>query len=341
MQFFRCQTIDGESYMMVDYGLKCYDSSWYAFLALVVLVLVFLAVGAPAVMTWVLFKKRHIIWADAKKAKEDKNKEEKQSVQEGTIDETKRDNESPAQAGKDPAWEYTDGQGLQWRRCWETQRAKYYYFVKNDTSRTQWTDPSVPASQPTPTSETPPEPGSEKKKKKKPPADPLTILYKPYKPERYYYEAVKMIFKLALWCALVIFEEGSEMQLGSALIINTIQLVVHIYLLPLEGTLSTPAWQINSLETGSLVLICFIAFGGFATNYLEISLQAFPEREAQIKGSIGSLDITMQVLAFLQFGSMIYLLARDHWKKRKQHIETFRRMRSRVSSTASRIRFYV
>ena len=147
-----------------------------------------------------------------------------------------------------------------------------------------------------------------------------------------------MIFKLALWCALVAFEEGSEMQLGSALLINTIQLVVHVYLLPLEGSPSTPAWQINSLETGSLVLICFIAFGGFATNYLEVSLQAFPEREAQIKGSIGSLDIAMQVLAFLQFGSMIYLLARDHWKKRKQHVETFRRMRSCVSSTASRMR---
>jgi hypothetical protein len=97
----------------------------------------------------------------------------------------------------------------------------------------------------------------EKQKEKRPPADPLTILYKPYRPEVYYYEPIKMGFKLALWCALVAFDEGSEMQLGMALIINTVQLVVHIYLLPLRGSVSTPAWQINMLETGSLVVICF------------------------------------------------------------------------------------
>ena len=197
MQFFRCRNIEGVDYMMVDYGLECYDDAWYGMMVLVVIVLVFLAIGAPVIMVWVLYKKRDQIKAEAK-AEDEKN--------------------------------------------------------AADAARALLSDDEVEDGE---------EEGDEKKQKEKgPPADPLTILYKPYRPEVYYYEPIKMGFKLALWCALVAFDEGSEMQLGMALIINTVQLVVHIYLLPLRGSASTPAWQINMLETGSLVVICFRTYIG-------------------------------------------------------------------------------
>ena len=61
MQFFRCRSIDGVDYMMADYSLRCYDGPWNGMLVLIVLVLLFLAIGSPALMFWLLYKKRHKI----------------------------------------------------------------------------------------------------------------------------------------------------------------------------------------------------------------------------------------------------------------------------------------
>ena len=211
MQFFRCRNIDKSEeprvyYMMVDYGLKCYDGEYYGMMVLVVLVLVFLAIGAPVIMAWVLYKKRDKIKAEAKA-------EEEENVAAAARALLPDDNDDDDDDDDD--------------------------VVEDGGGEEKTTD------------------GDKNEKEKAPPADPLTILYKMYRPEVYYYEAIKMGFKLALWCALVLFDEGSEMQLGMALIINTVQLVVHIYLLPLRGSASTPAWQINMLESGSLIVICF------------------------------------------------------------------------------------
>ena len=187
MQFFRCHDIDGVEYMMADYRLKCYDTAWYGMLVLVALVLLFLALGSPLLMGWVLYQKRDQIKAEAKA-------------------------DAEAEAAKAALALLPAEDGVERIRC------------------------------------------------PQPPMDPMSVLYKLYRPEVYYYEPIKMLFKISLWCALVLFDEGSEMQLGLALIINTVQLAVHIYLLPLRGTASTPAWQINMLESGSLVVICFSTF---------------------------------------------------------------------------------
>jgi hypothetical protein len=63
---FRCLRVDGSdgqggtsttSYLMVDYSLKCYDSQWYAMLALVLAVLVLFSVGLPVASAIVLWQK--------------------------------------------------------------------------------------------------------------------------------------------------------------------------------------------------------------------------------------------------------------------------------------------
>ena len=40
MEFFRCREVEGEQYLMADYSVECYNSKWFAFLPLVVGVLV-------------------------------------------------------------------------------------------------------------------------------------------------------------------------------------------------------------------------------------------------------------------------------------------------------------
>ena len=60
-----------------------------------------------------------------------------------------------------------------------------------------------------------------------------------------------MTFKLGLWSALVFFEHGSEMQLANALIINVLQLCIHLVVLPMGGADGT---LLNLMQAATLVL---------------------------------------------------------------------------------------
>ena len=80
---------------------------------------------------------------------------------------------------------------------------------------------------------------------------PLDILYAIYQPHAWYYEAVHMCFKLALWGALVFFEHGSEMQLATALVVNVLQLCIHLVILPMGGE---DAKLLNQMQAATLVL---------------------------------------------------------------------------------------
>ena len=54
MQFFRCNRIDGEDYLTVDYSQKCADGGWWRFFALVFAVLIFLSLLVP-IFFWALW----------------------------------------------------------------------------------------------------------------------------------------------------------------------------------------------------------------------------------------------------------------------------------------------
>ena len=59
MQFFRCHTIEGVSYLMADYSLVCYDSAWTAQLVPTLLVLFCFTLGLPCGVVGLLWTKRH------------------------------------------------------------------------------------------------------------------------------------------------------------------------------------------------------------------------------------------------------------------------------------------
>ena len=58
------------------------------------------------------------------------------------------------------------------------------------------------------------------------------VFYKSYKPQLYFYEAIVMVFKLALWSSLCAFSWGDDRQLASAMAINVAQLCIHLQLQP-------------------------------------------------------------------------------------------------------------
>ena len=57
----------------------------------------------------------------------------------------------------------------------------------------------------------------------------LGILYKPYRPEMYYFESIHMLYKVTLWGSLVMFEKGSQFQLALGLLICFFQVATQAY----------------------------------------------------------------------------------------------------------------
>ena len=70
MEFFRCREIDGVSYLMADYSIECFDTKWYFYLFIVLQILVFFSIGTPAVMAYVLRKRRDTLYEDDGKVKD-------------------------------------------------------------------------------------------------------------------------------------------------------------------------------------------------------------------------------------------------------------------------------
>ena len=151
MEFFRCRTIGGVPYLMADYSLVCYDSTWYLFLPIIVLVISLFSLGTPCVTAYVLYARRATLYDD-----------------EG-----------------------------------------------------------------------------------KPVPQPLDVLYAIYQSDAFWFESVQMVFKLALWSTLVFFEHGTEMQLAAALVVNVLQLCVHLVILPMGGE---DAQLLNVMQACTLVL---------------------------------------------------------------------------------------
>merc|ERR1711907_131266 len=112
------------------------------------------------------------------------------------------------------------------------------------------------------------------------------------------------IFKLALLSALVFFEHGTEMQLATALVINVVQLAVHVEVKPMGGE---DASMLNALITLTLVLTTYINFGALVIKFIEVSkeLTSFKEPElldnADYDQPISVLSSLMTILCFLLF----------------------------------------
>ena len=129
------------------------------------------------------------------------------------------------------------------------------------------------------------------------------------------------IFKLVIWFTLVFFEHGSEMQLATALVVNVLNLCVHLAIKPMGGVDGN---LLNALQAGTLVTTTyvlslsraastlplqnpptrlhsrrFVNFGAFAMNYLEVSKDfarnnGNEERVKQLDEHIYAIQVLMQ-----------------------------------------------
>ena len=98
------------------------------------------------------------------------------------------------------------------------------------------------------------------------------------------------------------------MQLATALVINVLQLCIHVDIKPMGGA---DAALLNLMQTCTLVLTTYINFGALTMNYLELSktLARFldPTSVDEYDAPISAISIIMQVLTiglFLCFGAV-------------------------------------
>ena len=100
------------------------------------------------------------------------------------------------------------------------------------------------------------------------------------------------------------------MQLATALVINVLQLCVHVQVQPMGGE---DAALLNLMQTCTLVLTTYINFGALVMNYLALS-KAFarfvdPSSVDEYDAPIAAIGILMQVLTFgllVSFGGVAF-----------------------------------
>jgi hypothetical protein len=155
-----------------------------------------------------------------------------------------------------------------------------------------------------------------------------------------------MLFKLALWCAVVLFNDGSDMQLGVSLIINMIHLTVHVYLLPLGGKPGLPSWVLNLLETGTLILTCFMSFAGFSIKFLQISQKSVEikfngTRYKELGESIDILNTLLVVMFVGQLCAIAVTTLQKLWVDRKKHAKRGRSISKSIVKVIQMPRTYI
>jgi hypothetical protein len=61
-QFFHCNNIAGQYYLIADYGIKCWELGWWGFLPIVLTVMGVFTVGLPGGVSCYLYKKRNRLY---------------------------------------------------------------------------------------------------------------------------------------------------------------------------------------------------------------------------------------------------------------------------------------
>ena len=98
------------------------------------------------------------------------------------------------------------------------------------------------------------------------------------------------------------------MQLATALVINVLQLCVHIEIKPMGGE---DAALLNLMQTGTLVLTTYLNFGALTLNYLTLA-KAFaqyldPSGVGKYDAPFAAVSVLMEILTFgliLSFGAV-------------------------------------
>ena len=155
------------------------------------------------------------------------------------------------------------------------------------------------------------------------------VLYMTYRPGAYYFEPVQMLFKVALYASLALFENGSQFQLACGLSICFIQVAVQARIMPFDSEYK------NQLQFIGLGLSANLAFAGLILNYLNANkdIERLRGRDDRAKDIDDQIDLFKEFTATIAFGGIaliVVLMGRKGWKSREKSARLLKKLQKKA-----------
>ena len=149
----------------------------------------------------------------------------------------------------------------------------------------------------------------------------LGMLYKPYKPEFFYWESVVISFKLVLLVGLVFTDQASLYQHAAVLVVCVAQLFAQAWAKPYRTATS------NALQYMGTFLTFTMSFGGMLMQNMKISQREASQRlfgvakdttEKEYEKQIAAVHTALEVVLFCVIVPSVVVLVYRQWSKRKE-----------------------
>jgi hypothetical protein len=155
------------------------------------------------------------------------------------------------------------------------------------------------------------------------------VLYMTYRPGAYYFEPIQMLFKVAMYASLALFENGSQFQLACGLSICFIQVAVQARIMPFDSEYK------NQLQFIGLGLSANLAFAGLILNYLNANkdIERLRGRDDRAKAIDDQIDLFKEFTATIAFGGITLiavLMGRKGWKSREKSARLLKKLQKKA-----------
>ena len=130
----------------------------------------------------------------------------------------------------------------------------------------------------------------------------LGVLWRNYKPEYYFFDIINFTFKLVLWATLVFFSYGSQLQIGTALLLCVGRLALHAQFEPYRTSMN------NVFDYVTLIVTALFGLGGIMLQSLETSknlaiIKGDVEGSESSKRAISVVELALHVMVITVFAA--------------------------------------
>ena len=128
-----------------------------------------------------------------------------------------------------------------------------------------------------------------------------------YKPQYYYFDIINFFHKMILWATLVFFGYGSQLQVGTALLLCVARLVIHNRFEPYRERTD------NLFDEVVLMLTALLGLGGLMLQYLETVKDFAVSKNDRLKtttalSSIHGVEVALNISVFAVMAAFVCFL---------------------------------
>ena len=157
----------------------------------------------------------------------------------------------------------------------------------------------------------------------------LGMLWMAYKPEQYYFDIINIMFKLVLYATLVFFNYGSQLQIGTALLLCVGRLALHAQFAPYREKFD------NVFDYVTLVITALFGLGGIMLQSIDTFknlaiLKGDKRGTAASKISIHAVELVLNIMVATVFVVFTVFCLQSFWQKREMISSVLQSVMQRV-----------